>query len=130
MLYEVITMYLYGEGSVSLEQSLEFALGITDNISLPIGVTYNTNYGLTVEGESNEHLPWFYSDSLMPYIALKVHIPLDPLYLELFGGAAGNYNFTLRALEGNIERDLSTNSQLFDQRFSSHLFQIQHGNNA
>lgn len=105
------SLYRYGEGSVSLEQSLEFALGLNDIISLPIGVTYNTNYGLTVAGESKEQLPWFYSDSLMPYVMLKAHFPLGPLYLEIFGGAAGNYNFTLRPLEGNIEKDLSTNTQ-------------------
>ncbi|MBF9014323.1 MULTISPECIES: hypothetical protein [unclassified Oceanispirochaeta] len=39
---------------------------------------------------------------------MKVHIPLGPFYLEVFGGGGVNYNFTLRALEGNIEKDLST----------------------
>ena len=104
------SLYLKGDGSVSLEQSLEFGIGLGGIMSMPIGVTYNTNYGLMVDGVSKVEHPWFYSDSIMPYIMLKAHIPLGPLYIELFGGGAGNYNFTLRPIEGNIEKDLSVGS--------------------
>jgi len=101
------SLYQYGSGSVSLEQSLEFELGLTKLFSLPMGLTYNTNYGLMVKGEDKAKSPWFYSDSLMPYLMLKVHIPFGPFFVNFFGGGAANYNFTLRALEGNIEKDLS-----------------------
>lgn len=104
------SLYLYGDGSVSMEQSLQFSLGLTDIISLPIGVTYNTNYGLMVNNEPDVSGAWFYSDSIMPYIMVKAHIPVGKLYFEFFGGGAVNYNFTLRPLEGNIEADLSNGS--------------------
>ncbi len=105
------SLYTYGEGSVSLEQSLETSIGFGEFISLPIGFTYNTNYGLMVDGEDQAESPWFYSDSIMPYVMLKAKIPLGMMFIELFGGAAANYNFTLRALEGNIEKDLSGTQQ-------------------
>ena len=44
----------------------------------------------------------------MPYTMLKAHIPMGPLFVQLFGGVAVNDNFALRALEGNMEKDLST----------------------
>jgi len=106
------SLYDYGSGSVSLEQSLEFGMGISKHVSIPLGLTYNTNYGLMVKGEDDAKSPWFYSDSLMPYAMVKVNLPFGPFFINLFGGGAANYNFTLRALEGNIEKDLSgTNSQ-------------------
>ena len=104
------SLYKYGEGSVSLEQSLEFSLGLGKYLSLPVGVTYNTNYGLMVDHEDAES-PWFYSDAIMPYAMLKAHIPLGFLLFEFFGGVGANYNFTLRALEGNIEKDLSSDTE-------------------
>lgn len=103
------SLYRYGDGSISMEQSLEFNLGLGEIFSIPMGVTYNTNYGLMVEEPGADHA-WFYSDSIMPYIMLKAHIPIGPLYFEAFGGGAVNYNVTLRPLEGNIERDLSTSA--------------------
>ena len=102
------SLYQYGNGSVSLEQSLEFGLGITKHISLPVGLTYNTNYGLMVKGEDKASSPWFYSDSLMPHMMVKVNLPFGPFFVNLFGGGAANYNLTLRALDGNIEKDLSS----------------------
>jgi hypothetical protein len=105
------SLYEQGNGSVSLEQSLEFDLGLSKMLSIPIGITYNTNYGLTVTGEPDAKSPWFYSDSILPYIMLKIHIPAGPFYAEIFGGGGANYNFTLRPLEGNIEKDLSTEGQ-------------------
>jgi hypothetical protein len=104
------SLYTYDEGSVSLEQSLEFSLGLSSILSVPIGINYNTNYGLMVDGEDSSDSPWFYSDALMPYIMLKAHVPFGPVFIELFGGAAANRNLTLRALEGNIENDLSSDS--------------------
>lgn len=104
------SLYKYGDGSVSMEQSLEFSFGLSGILSLPVGVTYNTNYGLMVDGASDVETPWFYSDSLMPYVMLKAHVPLGIMYVEAFGGIATNYNLTLRPIEGNIEKDLSSGS--------------------
>ncbi len=105
------SLYTYGEGSVSLEQSLEFSLGLGEYLSIPVGFTYNTNYGLMVDGEDKADSPWFYTDSILPYAMLKAHVPLGYLFIELFGGVGANFNFTLRALEGNMEKDLSTDSE-------------------
>ena len=71
------SLYTYGEGSVSLEQSLEFALGLGEYLSIPVGFTYNTNYGLMVDGEDEADSPWFYTDSILPYAMLKPMSPWD-----------------------------------------------------
>lgn len=102
------SLYKASLGSVSLEQSLEFDLKLGDIISVPMGVNYNTNYGLMVKGLDQAKDPWFYSDALMPYVMLKAHLPVGPLFFEVFGGTGINWNITLRAMEGNMESNLSS----------------------
>lgn len=102
------SLYKAKLGSVSLEQSLEFDLKLGNILSIPMGVNYNTNYGLMVKGVDQAEDPWFYSDALMPYVMLKAHIPVGPLFFEVFGGTGINWNITLRAMEGNMESNLST----------------------
>ena len=104
------SLYEYNDGSISLEQNLEVSLGLSSIFSLPLGINYNTNYGLMVDGEDRAEDPWFYSDALMPYALLKAHIPLGAAFIELFGGVGANRNLTLRSLEGNIEKNLSSSS--------------------
>jgi hypothetical protein len=103
--------------SISFESSLETALGIGDYLSLPVGISYNQIYGLSPDGtiqngsgESEDALttggPWFYGDSLLPYLLAKVHIPAGPVYFDVYGGGALNYNFSLRPFERQIAQDL------------------------
>jgi hypothetical protein len=105
---------LQGEtGSISFETSLETSLGIGPFLSIPVGFAYNQIYGSSVVGmvrSSGEDLetsgPWFYSDSLLPYVMLQVHIPAGPAIFDIFGGGAANYNFSLRPFHDRIARDL------------------------
>jgi len=95
------------EGSVVVEKSLGLGMSFGPFISLPFGVIYNTNYGMTLEGADSVQ-PWFYGDSLLPYVMVQVDIPMGPVFLQLYGGGALNWNMTLRPLTGNIEEDLSS----------------------
>jgi hypothetical protein len=105
-------MFLGNTGSISFETSLETALGLGDYFSIPVGVAYNQVYGSGVTGSlsGGDDLetsgPWFYSDSLLPYLLAQVHLPLGPLYLDLFGGGALNWNASLRPFHDRIARDL------------------------
>ncbi|MFW5695343.1 MAG: hypothetical protein ACOCYB_09240 [Alkalispirochaeta sp.] len=104
-------------GSISFESSLETSLGLGEYVSFPVGISYNQIYGLSPDGtvpdgseESEEALstggPWFYADSLLPYLLAKIHIPAGPMYFDVYGGGALNYNFSLRPFERQIARDL------------------------
>lgn len=104
-------------GSISFETSLETSLGLGDYLSIPVGFSYNQVYGLSPTGQIAEGRagegdaiattgPWFYADSILPYLLAKIHLPLGPVYLDVYGGGAINYNFSLRPLEGRIARDL------------------------
>lgn len=42
----------------------------------------------------------------MPYLLTKVTLPLGPVYFEVFGGGAVNWNFSLRPFENQIAQDL------------------------
>jgi hypothetical protein len=100
-------------GSISFETSLETSLGIGPFLSIPIGFAYNQIYGSSVVGtvhSTGDDLetsgPWFYTDSLLPYLMLQVHIPAGPAFFNVFGGGAANYNFSTRPLHDRIARDL------------------------
>lgn len=100
-------------GSISFETSLETALGLGDYFSIPVGFAYNQVYGASVVGTVaadddpfRTSGPWFYADSLLPYIVAKAHLPIGPVYFDLFGGGAGNVNASLRPLHDRIARDL------------------------
>lgn len=98
--------------SVSIESSLETSFGLGDFLTFPIGVAYNQIYGSspigTVDDDKNFKTsgPWFYSDSLTPYLAAQVRIPLGPAFIDLFGGGVLNWNITLRPFPDRIARDL------------------------
>ena len=104
-------------GSISFESSLETSLGLGEYLSVPVGISYNQIYGLSPDGtlssgsaDEDEALatggPWFYADSLLPYLLAKVNIPVGPVYFDLYGGGALNYNFSLRPFERQIAQDL------------------------
>ncbi len=99
-------------GSISFETSMETALGLGDYLSIPVGVAYNQVYGSAGTGEldNGEKVhpsgPWFYSDSLLTYLLAQVHIPVGPVYMDIFGGGAANWNISLRPLSDRIARDL------------------------
>jgi hypothetical protein len=100
-------------GSISFETSAETSLGLGPFLSFPIGVAYNQVYGASVSGtlqDDDSALktsgPWFYTDSLLPYLLAKVTIPAGPLYFELFGGGALNWNASVRPFHDRIARDL------------------------
>jgi len=100
-------------GSISFETSLETALGLGDYFSIPVGVAYNQVYGASVTGtvaDDDSRLktsgPWFYTDSLVPYLLGQFHLPIGPVYLDLFGGGALNWNFSTRPFHDRIARDL------------------------
>lgn len=109
---------LEGEtGSISFETSLETSLGLGDYLSIPVGFSYNQVYGMGAVGTLSDIStdpdaaletsgPWFYADSLLPYLLLKANVPLGPVYLDLYGGGALNYNFSLRPFTDRISRDL------------------------
>jgi|GEM_PF-1690153 len=99
-------------GSVAFEQSLETSFGFGNVVTFPIGFSYAQVYGLsgygdeTGGGDFSSDDPWFYADSIMPYLMAKVTIPAGPVYFEVFGGGAANWNFSLRPFENQIARDL------------------------
>lgn len=99
-------------GSVAFEQSLETSFGFGDFLTFPIGFSYAQVYGLSGYGNEvggsdfSSDDPWFYADSIMPYLLAKVTIPAGPVYFEVFGGGAVNWNFSLRPFENQIARDL------------------------
>lgn len=109
--YVPMDLFQGNTASISFETSLETSIGIGKLISVPIGFAYNQVYGAgplgDVDGETVESEgPWFYADSLLPYIMLKATVPAGPLYVEAFGGGAMNYNFSLRPLHDRIAKDL------------------------
>ncbi len=108
-----LSMFQAEEGSVGFETAFETSLGLGKLLSLPLGVAYNQVWGLEPAGTLTDGTtdlvtsgPWFYSDSLLTYLMLKAHVPVGPLYLELFGGGALNWNIALRPLDGRMASDL------------------------
>jgi hypothetical protein len=56
---------------------------------------------------ANVKAPAFYGDSIIPYAALKAHIPLgSTFYLEAFGGGALNWAFSMKPT-GDFARALA-----------------------
>lgn len=107
------SLYGEGEGSVSIESSLETSLGLGEYIKVPIGVSYNQIYGLTpVDAGVQADRPWLYADSLMAHAGLGVRIPLGVMNVQLFGAGAGNWNANYYPLTKNIEEDLAGSDQV------------------
>ncbi len=115
-----LTMFEDQEGSVGFETSAETAMGLGPIFSVPLGISYNQVWGLRPAGtlanddDFEASGPWFYSDSLLTYLMLKAHVPLGPLYLDLFGGGAMNWNIALRPLHNRIAGDLEEAGRLVD----------------
>lgn len=100
-------------GSISFETSAETSLGLGPFLSFPLGVAYNQVYGASASGtlrhddsDLKTSGPWFYTDSLLPYLLAKVTLPAGPLYFEFFGGGALNWNASVRPFHDRIAKDL------------------------
>ena len=104
-----MSLFEEGDGSVTLEESIETSIGLTPLISIPVGLVYTRidGYRVALDGEEESASPWFYGDSLMPYVMLKAHIPAGFVYLDLFGGAAFNWCLVLNARYDKIQDELS-----------------------
>lgn len=98
-------LYRYHTGSISVETNLQWTIGLSRYLSIPVGVNYDKIDGLmvSVAGNPAPTQPWFVADSIMPYAMLKLHIPLWIFYLDLFGGPALAWNATLTPLGQNVE---------------------------
>lgn len=104
------SLYLHGQGSISVETNFQYALGLTKLLSIPIGISYNKVYGYTPGGTTaldQVTTPWFFGDSIMGYVMAKVHLPVSIFYLDLFGGGAANWNATLTPVGQSIESYLA-----------------------
>ncbi|TVQ25807.1 MAG: hypothetical protein EA383_07475 [Spirochaetaceae bacterium] len=104
------SLYIAGEGSLSIETGFQTAIGIGGGLSVPIGIAYNQIYGLMPSRETDDYTanrPWFYSDSLVTFVLVQASVGSGPVYVNLFGGGAGNWNIAIRPLTVNIEADLS-----------------------
>lgn len=104
------SLYLDGQGSISVETNLQYAVGLSKLLSIPIGVSYNKIYGYTPGGTTaldGVTTPWFFGDSIMGYVMAKVHLPFWIFYLDLFGGGAANWNASLTPVGQSIESYLA-----------------------
>ena len=118
-------LYVYEEGSISIETRCETSVGLVDGVSVPIGLAVNQVYGLVPSDRSDRYSvsgPWFYADTLSPYVNIKGRVPVtDSVYVDAFGGLFTNWNMTIRPLTDRIERDISAADEeerrlVFDSR--------------
>lgn len=98
-------------GSVSKEAGLSYSLGLGDYISIPAGFTYIKASGLLpYEKNSNNVLHrsdkeiWYTADTFIPYLRIETHIPMGPVFVEGFAGAAGGWFIAPQMNEGAIGR--------------------------
>lgn len=104
------SLYAAQEGSISIETGFQTAIGIAEAVSVPIGIAYNQIYGLMPSRETDDYSanrPWFYSDSLVTFVMAQASVGSGPVYVNVFGGGAGNWNIAIRPLTANIEADIS-----------------------
>lgn len=104
------SLYAAQEGSISIETGFQTAIGIAEAVSVPIGIAYNQIYGLMPSRETDDYSatrPWFYSDSLVTFVMAQASVGSGPVYVNVFGGGAGNWNIAIRPLTANIEADMS-----------------------
>jgi hypothetical protein len=104
------SLYAAQEGSISIETGFQTAIGIAEAVSVPLGIAYNQIYGLMPSRETDDYSatrPWFYSDSLVTFVMAQASVGSGPVYVNVFGGGAGNWNIAIRPLTANIEADMS-----------------------
>lgn len=103
------SLYRYQEGTIAFEQGLSTSVGFGSVLSVPIGFAYHSTDGYMLEHDkaANVKAPAFYGDSIIPYVALKAHVPLgSTFYLEAFGGGAANWAFSMKPT-GDFARALA-----------------------
>ena len=105
------SLYLHGQGSVSVDSTLQYAVGLSKFLSIPIGVTYDKIYGFTPGGTASldqAGSPWFFGDTFMGYAMAKLHLPVSIFYLNLYGGGAVAWNAVLTPVGQSIESYLAS----------------------
>jgi hypothetical protein len=111
------SLYLHGRGTVSLETGFSTSIGLGKFFEVPIGFSYNKIQGYMVEGAETgasgveSTAPWFMGDSLLPYIKLQAKLPIGPVTLKAFAGAALNWNASLTPFEANISKDIAAENE-------------------
>jgi hypothetical protein len=91
------SLYRYGNGTIAFEQGLSTSIGFGPILSVPIGFAYHSTDGYLLEHKdaASSQAPAFYGDSIIPYVALKARASLGSLYLEVMGGGALNWAFSM-----------------------------------
>lgn len=102
------------DGSLGVETALGTSIAFGEFLSAPFGLVYNQVFALMAErsGELTA-TPWFYADTLLPFLMAKVRVPIGIAYVDAFGGVVGLWNMTVKPLTKNIEGDVATAGQLF-----------------
>ena len=111
------SLYAHGDGSVSVQTALGTGMRVSDFATIPIRVAYNQVYGLMPSGTTYESAtrPWFYADSILADIQLKIRVPLGTFYIDAFGGGAANWLAGLKPLTKNIETSIAAVESGVDQ---------------
>lgn len=103
---------LDGSGSVSKEAGLSTSIGLGEYLSVPVGFTYIKASGFmpydkTGDDDSLQQIDdtiWYSADTFIPFLRLKTHIPLGPVYVEAFGGIAGAWIVAPQTFDGAVGR--------------------------
>ena len=103
---------LEGSGSVSKEAGLSTSLGLGNFISIPVGFTYIKASGFmpydeTGDDDTLERIDdtiWYTADTFIPFLRLKAHIPLGPVFVEALGGVAGAWIVAPQTFDGAVGR--------------------------
>ena len=92
------TLYIDGDGTIGFEQGFSTSIGLGSLLSIPIGFTYHSSDGYRLQDTGLETItgPALYGDLIMPYVQLKLRIPIGPVYLEGWGGGALGWAFSLK----------------------------------
>ena len=113
---------LDGSGSVSKEAGLSTSIGLGEYLSVPIGFTYIKASGFMPYNKSGEDdslkqmddTIWYTADTFIPFLRLKTHVPLGPVYLEAFGGIAGAWIVAPQTFDGAVGRYYGSEASTFD----------------
>lgn len=113
---------LDGSGSVSKEAGLSTSISLGEYLSVPVGVTYIKASGFmpydnSGEDESLQQIDdtiWYTADTFIPFLHLKTHVPLGPVYVEAFGGIAGAWIVAPQTFDGAVGRYYGNQAEGFD----------------